>query len=45
MDVNDALTFGGLGILLYALYAIDPWWVAVVAGATCFLLGVRKELR
>ena len=45
MDLNDALTFGGLGLLLFALYAINPWWIAVVIGTTCLALGARKELR
>ncbi len=45
MDLGDVLTFGGLALLLGALWMVDPWWVAAAAGAAICALGVRRELR
>jgi hypothetical protein len=41
LDVRDVLTFGGLGVLGYGLYLIQPAAAFVVMGALLFWLGAR----
>lgn len=41
LDLRDVLTFGGLGLLGYGLFLINPPTAYIVMGALIFWLGAR----